>query len=384
MITLFNAKKILGRSRQPWVDYARGICIILVVYRHVFEGLDHVGIGSHSYPVLKYLNIFFFSFRMPLFFIVSGIFLGGSLKRKGFGEYINSRFHTIFYPLLIWGSIQITLQLLFANYANADRTGMDYLNLIIDPRKIEQFWYLNALFFVSVIYALIKWYAKYKPFEQLLLGIFFFAVGTYVHDNHINIGFLEDVFFFYLFFAIGDFIAGFFLNEKNEKFLSSYSTLMVLLPVFVIIQHYFTLVNISHKDDYYVQYQQPVLYILAALMGGAFIINISFLLQKLNVLRFLRVVGYHSLYIYAVHLIVTAGTRALLVNVFHMQNIPAMMAICILTGVVLPIIFFNVAEYFGASWLFSIKKKTNVKQERARLFFEKNIIIPKEGVPVKR
>lgn len=384
MITLFNAKKILGRSRQPWVDYARGICIILVVYRHVFEGLDNVGIGSHSYPLLKYLNIFFFSFRMPLFFIVSGIFLGGSLKRKGFGEYITGRFHTIFYPLLIWGSIQVTLQIIFANYANADRTGMDYLNLIIDPRKIEQFWYLNALFFVSVIYALIKCYAKYKPFEQLLLGIFFFAVGTYVHDNHINIGFLEDVFFFYFFFAIGDFIAGFFLSEKNEKFLSSYSTLMVLLPVFVIIQHYFTLVNISHKDDYYVQYQQPVLYVLAALVGGAFIINISFLLQKLKVLSFLRVIGYHSLYIYAVHLIVTAGTRALLLNVFHMQNIPAMMIICILAGVILPIIFFNVAEYFGASWLFSIKKKTSVKQERARLFFDKNIIIPKEGVPVKR
>jgi peptidoglycan/LPS O-acetylase OafA/YrhL len=261
---------------------------------------------------------------------------------------------------------------------------MDYLNLIIDPRKIEQFWYLNALFFVSALYAVIKWYAKYTPWQQLLLGLFFFVAGDYVHANHINVGFLEDVFFFYFFFAIGDFIAGFFMNPKNDKILSSFSTTMVLLPVFVIIQHYFTLVNLSHKDDYYVQYQMPVLYVLAALVGGAFILNISFWLQKLNTLRFLRVVGYHSLYIYAMHLIITAATRAVLINIFHIKYIPVMIPICIATGVIIPIIFFNVMESLGASWLFSIKKKSNVKEERARLFFDKNIIVSKEGVPVKR
>jgi fucose 4-O-acetylase-like acetyltransferase len=147
---LFNARHILGRDRNPWIDYARGICILLVVYRHVFEGLTNVGVGSNSYPVLKYFNIFFFSFRMPLFFIVSGIFLGSSLLRKGVGGYINNRFQTIFYPLMVWGIIQVTLQLSFADYVNAKRFPIDYLNLIFDPRKIEQFWYLNALFFVSV------------------------------------------------------------------------------------------------------------------------------------------------------------------------------------------------------------------------------------------
>jgi len=384
VISLFNSKKILQRNRQPWVDYARGICIILVVYRHVFEGLDNVGAGASSYSYLKYLNIFFFSFRMPLFFIVSGIFLGGSLARKGIGEYISGRFHTIFYPLLVWGSIQVTLQLIFAGYVNADRTGMDYINLLINPRRIEQFWYLNALFFVSVLYAFIKTYAKYKPFEQLLLGIFFFTVSWYCHASHIQIGFLEDIFFFYIFFAVGDFIAGFFLNEKNEKFMSSYRTLLVLLPVFIVIQHYFTMLNLLHKDDYYVQYQQPVIYTVAALIGGAFILNISFLFQKLNILRFLRVLGYHSLYIYAMHLIITAATRIIMIRIFHVQNIPLLMTICISTGVILPVIFFNITDKIGASWLFSLQKRKEIKKEHARLFFGKGMIMPNETLPVKR
>src|SRR6478735_8668431 len=152
-VPLFNSQKVLSTSRYPWIDYVRGISIILVVYRHVFEGLVNVGIGSISYPVLKYTNIFFFSFRMPLFFIVSGMFVTLSLSRKGIRSYINKRFDTIFYPLLIWGTIHITLQLLFSKYINAQRTPFDYINLIINPRQIEQFWYLNALFFVGILYA---------------------------------------------------------------------------------------------------------------------------------------------------------------------------------------------------------------------------------------
>ena len=55
-----------------------------------------------------------------------------ALLRKGVNGYINNRFQTIFYPLLIWGAIQVSLQLVFADYVNAKRFPMDYLNLIFD------------------------------------------------------------------------------------------------------------------------------------------------------------------------------------------------------------------------------------------------------------
>ena len=35
-------------SRLNWIDYARGIAIILICYRHVFEGSKEAGI-----PVMK-------------------------------------------------------------------------------------------------------------------------------------------------------------------------------------------------------------------------------------------------------------------------------------------------------------------------------------------
>lgn len=351
----FNSDRVLSSTRYPWIDYVRGICIILVVYRHVFEGLANVGIGSISYPVLKYTNIFFFSFRMPMFFIVSGMFVTLSLSRKGIRNYISKRFDTIFYPLLVWGTIHITLQLLFSKYINAQRTPFDYLNLVIHPRKIEQFWYLNALFFVGILYAFIKVKFRISPVIQVLIGAALFLASTYLYQQHLEIGFLFDVMFFYMFFAIGDLIADFILNTKNYRFLSSWRTLLVIAPFFVGLQYYFTEINLAHKDDYYVQYQVPLLYAASALVGGSFIVNLSFILERTNSLKFLRVIGYHSLYIYVMHLMITAFTRVFFVRIVGTTDIPLIMICSILAGIVIPIVFYNTASRLGANWLFTLR-----------------------------
>lgn len=357
----FNAENVLARSRYPWIDYARGICIILVCYRHVFEGLANVGVGSYSYPWLKYSNIFFFSFRMPLFFIISGIFLGITLNRTGLKDYLQKRFHTILYPLLIWGSIQVTLQLVFAQYVNADRQPIDYINLLIFPRRIEQFWYLNALFFVGALYALIRFYTRIGKWQQLGLGILFYIGAWFLHANQIQAGFMFDVLFFYVFFAIGDLVSGFFLNARNYKMLSSPRTMLYILLLFIPVQHFFTVWNIEDGYDYYVQYNMPAFFILAALIGGAFIINLSFIFEKYRLLLFLRVIGYHSLYIYVMHLMITSFTRTFFTRILGTNDIAVIMLVSIFLGIVIPIITYNLANRVGAWWLFTSKRTSAFK-----------------------
>lgn len=60
----FNLE-ILKNSRLPWVDYLKGLAIILVVYRHVFYGIQRSGIVIPD--LLVTANMLFHSFRMPLF-----------------------------------------------------------------------------------------------------------------------------------------------------------------------------------------------------------------------------------------------------------------------------------------------------------------------------
>ena len=309
-----------------------------------------------DYPVLEYLNIFFFSFRMPLFFIVSGLFFRLSLLKKGTGNFIRNRAQTILYPLIIWGIIHITLQLIFSEYVNANRHPSDYFRLLYQPRSIEQFWYLNALFSVSVLYAIVTTYARFSSTRQLVLGILFYAVAAYLHINDIEAGFITDVLFFYFFFAIGDAASGFMLDPGNYKKIASYKTLFLVLPVFIIIQHYFTYLNLSHKNDYYVQNYQPALFAVAALVGGSFVLVVSFLLQKADKIRFLRVIGYHSLYIYVTNLMITASTRVLMVRFLHIDNVGLIVLVGTITGIIIPMVFYNLMVRMGAWWLFTLRK----------------------------
>ncbi len=362
---LFNSKKILSRDRYPWIDYARGICIILVSFRHFFSGLLNGDIDVQQYPSLSYLNIFFFSFRMPLFFIVSGIFLRTSLQSKGPGSFVKSRTETILYPLIIWGVLHISLQLIFADYVNAHRQVGDYFKLIYQPRSVEQFWYLNALFFVSISYALVTFYARFSHWQQMLLGVVLYGVAAYLHMNRIETGFITDVCFFYIFFAIGDTISAFMMNPANFRKIASWKTLAVIVPFFILIQHFFTMANLRKGDDYYVQNFMPMYFALAAVVGGAFVLCVSFLLQKYNSLRFLRVIGYHSLYIYVANLMVTATVRIVMMRLMNIQNIPLLLIVGTAAGVIIPVILYNLAQKAGLWWLYTWKKPVN--QSRGNL-----------------
>ncbi len=378
---MFNTRYILSRDRYPWIDYARGICIILVCFRHTHEGLANANIlHPNEHPVLQFLNVFFFSFRMPLFFIISGIFVGASLKKKGLYHFIEDRFRFIFYPFLVWGCIQITMQLVFKDYVNANREPIDYLNLLWNPREIEQFWYLNALFFVGIFYAMIKVKLKFTSLQQFGLGLLLYFVSYFTTINEIPTGLFGDVFFFYMFFAIGDNIANLIIEPDKRKLLLGYRPLLILLPCFLLMQYFFSKVNLKAGDDYYVQRFMPVLFAIVAITGCAFIINFSYLLQRLNVFRFLRVIGFHSLFIYIMHLMVIAAFRILYVNVLGFTNVYFFIIIGILAGIFIPMIIYNLAEKVGAGWLFELKKKSEKTPGKQNTL--KQLNTPKTEKPV--
>ncbi|HXB35393.1 MAG TPA: acyltransferase, partial [Puia sp.] len=159
---------ILSKSRLAWVDYLRGIAIVLVVYRHVLIGIQRsvaatLASGQSVPKVPDYLetaNMIFFSFRMPLFFILSGIFISGSLARKSLKQLIGIKFENLLYPYLIWVFLQVTFQILLGANTNSNRTLIAYTYIFYQPRDLDQFWYLPALFNTTVIYLLVKTYLK--------------------------------------------------------------------------------------------------------------------------------------------------------------------------------------------------------------------------------
>ena len=67
--------------RKDWVDIARGIGIILVVYGHALRGhfpLPHRPSWASSQDAIIY------SFHMPLFFVLAGLFSGPRSRRAAY------------------------------------------------------------------------------------------------------------------------------------------------------------------------------------------------------------------------------------------------------------------------------------------------------------
>ena len=363
-MNLFNSNYILSNKRFGWIDYDRGISIILVTYRHCFESMEKAGLDLKSYPFLEYINVFFFGFRMPLFFIASGIFISGSMAKRGLKAYGTNRVQNILYPMLIWGILQISLQILFSDYTNSDVTPISYLYLIIYPRATGQFWYLNALFFVGIIYSVLKDKASFKVIHQLALGLFLYTVCAYINhlngsrnvENSINIGLGADIFKYYLFFAIGDAISQFMLSEKAAKIFSSWKVIIPLLAAFLIIQYFFTKINMAEGDNYYVENRMPLFFLAVALVGCAISIACSFALKKYQALPFLRVVGYNSVHIYCMQIIAMSVARLILIKVLGITFVPLLALLILTSGLIIPMITYNICLRMNMWWLFSLKK----------------------------
>lgn len=359
---LFNSKFILKEKRWLWVDYDKGISIILVGYGHCMSALEGHVMDMQAYPFFTYFGTFFYGFRMPLFFIISGLLVGRSLNKKGLSNYIGDRANNILYPLLIWGIIEITFQIIAARFTNFsihnDVSPAKYLKLITDPRQTGHFWYLNALFCIGVIYASIKSIIKLKPVWQVLLGLFLYSVSAYLNIHDQRAGFLNDVFEYYFFFALGDLISNVMLDDKNIQRFSSWKIFFPLLAAFVIIQYYFTQINLkpSVYGDRFVELKMPFFFLTEALVGCTTSVSFSFLLQKYKLFTWIRLVGYHSLFIYCMQIIVMTFARIFFQSLLHINYTPALILLVWSSGIILPIFFYNFCLSYNLWWLYTFRK----------------------------
>lgn len=356
---LFNLKEILSKKRLAWADYARGIAIILVVNKHLLMGLEGAHIALNKWVVE--MNDVFFNFRMPMFFILSGIFIGRSLVKKSPWAIIGNRLNTIMYPYLIWSFIQISLQIALRNYTNAKKSVADYLYILYRPHMIEQFWYLYALFLVNSIFVLVKYYLKPPQWLNLATGILFYYLGSYLKPDvsqfQTDDGLLHDILYFYVFFVLGDIVSAFVLDTRNFIKIANLRNLLLLLGPFIFSQLYW----VYHRNPFI------LLFGCIVLAGCTFLYICSFLLDRFGILAWLRVIGNYSLYIYVMHILVISATRILLMKVFHQSNFYVLMIIGEITGVLVPIILYNLSMRAGMWYLYSFSRPTLQPKPETRL-----------------
>src|ERR1700692_687580 len=139
----------MGRLEQPadtlvdgrvaWVDYAKGFCIVFVVMMHSTLGVEN---ATDQEGWLHSVVAFARPFRMPDFFLISGLFLARVIGRD-WRMYLDRKVVHFAYFYVLWMTIQFAFKApMFAADVGWRGVGTAYLEAFIEPFGTLWFIYL--------------------------------------------------------------------------------------------------------------------------------------------------------------------------------------------------------------------------------------------------
>ncbi len=135
----------MDHSRIDWVDTAKGICIIFVVMMHSVLGVEKA-VGETGWMHL--VVAFAAPFRMPDFFLISGLFLANVIDRSWL-RYFDRKVVHFFYFYALWVTIQFAFKAPgFAGELGGAGTLKLYLLSFVEPFGTLWFIYILPIFFV--------------------------------------------------------------------------------------------------------------------------------------------------------------------------------------------------------------------------------------------
>ena len=289
-----------GPSRVVWIDYARGLAIILVVYGHCFRGLLDAGDVAANSP-LRMVDFTVYGFHMPLFFFLSGA-VSTKAFQQGLMPFLRSRLMSIGWPYLLWMSVEAALLISLSGLTN-----MGPPHLGIDTylyRPLSPFWFLYALFAASlVVYAL----RRLPPPIRLGIAASLSIVGQMIPVDIVQ---LASWGLFYL--CLGHCCALWIKRPQVIARLSAPGVVVAMAAATIAISLAFLRLGCAYR------YEVPV-----ALFGSATVFGCAEQLAKaarrLPALQVIAVLGQISLTILVVHVLGTAGMRIALTKVLHLH-----------------------------------------------------------------
>src|SRR5712692_9101248 len=135
----------MADGRVAWVDYAKGFCIVFVVMMHSTLGAENAA-GEEGW--LHNVVAFAKPFRMPDFFLISGLFLARVIGRD-WRTYLDRKVVHFVYFYLLWTAIQFAFKApVFVHEQGVLRTVWLYVESFWEPFSTLWFIYLLPIFFV--------------------------------------------------------------------------------------------------------------------------------------------------------------------------------------------------------------------------------------------
>ncbi|WP_375452793.1 acyltransferase family protein [uncultured Devosia sp.] len=329
-------------NRLQWVDMAKGLSILLVVmmYSAFSTGEDTGGIG-----ILHWVIGFATPFRMPEFFMISGLFLPLVIARD-WKRYADRRVVHYLYFYTLWALIHIVFK--EALIARDPATAVSYIAwAIIEPYGVLWFIYLLAVF--SAATKLLHYLRA--PHWAVL------AVGAILQMSAIHTGsYIIDQFAaYFVYFYAGYALAPHIFRLADWAGRNAWPTTAVLLvwalanaalvfsPGYEIAPGHVTMGLAA----------LPGIHLALATIGTVALCLLAVLLAKLSFMNWLRWLGSKSLIVYLAFVLPMGIVRTILLKLGIVTEVSALSIIVMIAAIAAPLILYWLVERTGwCKWLF--------------------------------
>jgi uncharacterized membrane protein YcfT len=304
-----------GRARIDWVDYAKGFCIVMVVMMHSTLGVEKAA-GAESW--MGYLVAFAKPFRMPDFFLISGLFLSRVIDRD-WRTYADKKIVHFAYFYVLWLIIQFVFKApgMVTEQGVGGTLGQFFL-AFIEPFGTLWFIYLLPIFFAvtKLLRGVPAWIVLVAAAALEIAPV---HTGWVIPDE-----FAARFVYFY---------AGYRLAPQVFRLAAAVIARPGLAALGLLA---WALVNGLVVFAGYSEL--PVVGLVLGILGACAVVAFSALLSKADLMAPLRYFGEHSIAIYLAFFLPMAATRAILLKTGFIPDLGTVALIVTAAGVIAPLL----------------------------------------------
>jgi len=331
-------------GRVDWVDYAKGFCIVFVVMMHSTLGVEAaVGKAGWLHPLVEFAR----PFRMPDFFMISGLFLAQAIDRD-WRSYLDRKVAHFGYFYLLWMTIQFLVKAPdIAAASGATEVARLYLLSLIDPFGTLWFIYMLPIFFVLV-----------KLTRRIPANVIW-SIAAALEVAHIQTGWMVvDEFaarfvYFYTGHVLARQILAFTAGAQAQPWLA-----LVGLVLWGLLNG--TMVYTGYAP-------LPVISLALGLIGAAVVATVASLMALHDVFRPLRYCGRNSIVIYLAFFLPMAAMRTVLLKTGWIADVGTLSVIITAGGVLGSLALFWAVRGTWGRFLFERPAQFWLARKRATL-----------------
>jgi uncharacterized membrane protein YcfT len=330
-------------NRVDWVDYAKGFCIVMVVMMHSTLGVE-LAAGREGW--MHHAVEFARPFRMPDFFLISGLFLSRVIDRD-WRDYLDRKVAHFAYFYVLWVTIQFGFKAPgFAAASGWSHVGLQYLESFIEPFGTLWFIYLLPIFFVVI------------KLTRNLSPILVWTIAAALEMTHLATGWtVIDEFCARFVYIYSGYLFADHVFALSDRARAHPPVALGGIALWALVNGGLVALGFG---------ELPLVSLALGLAGACAIITTGTLLARMHWLNFLRFCGEHSIVIYLVFFLPMASTRTLLLKTGIITDIGMVSLIVTMVGVAGALLIWRVALAARANFLFERPDAFWIAPQKAR------------------